>query len=206
MSTAEMRLIKPRQWHCGCFKTIVNEKREQSNVFFRYMDNILTCIKQNEEEELLKLANGLPKNLTFTNEREEDTTLPFLDMKIHRQDGKLSSAWYRKPTDTGFIMSLHECAPTRYKRNIIEGIVYRIHHATSNWTLFHQGLTEVKKMREHNSYPPSFYNSVVRSAIEKILSAKQLEKAQNSDNVQKSAKKEELHYFWNIESFIWTGS
>ena len=65
------------------------------------MDDILTCIRQHEEEELLNLVNGLQKNLTFTIEREEDTTLPFLDMTIHREDGKLSSAWYRKPTDTG---------------------------------------------------------------------------------------------------------
>ena len=45
-------------------------------------------IKQNEEEELLELAKRLHKNLTSTIEREEDTTLPFLDMKIHRQDRK----------------------------------------------------------------------------------------------------------------------
>ena len=48
MSTAEMKLIKPGQWHCGCFKTIVDEK-EQSKVIFRYSDDIFTCIKQNEE-------------------------------------------------------------------------------------------------------------------------------------------------------------
>ena len=45
------------------------------------------------------------------------------------------------------------------------------------------------------SYPPSFYNWVFGFAIEKILSAKQLEKTQNWDNVQKSAMKERTKMF-----------
>ena len=159
------------------------------------MDGIVTSIKQIDEEESLKWKYGLHKNLTITFEREEDTTLPFLDKKIHTEDAKFSSAWYRKPTDTGLIMSFHACAHTRYKRNIIKGTVYRIHHATSYSTFFRQVLTEAKRNWEQNSYPPSLHNSVVRSANEKILSAKQLEKALSSDNVQKSAEKERATLF-----------
>ena len=168
-----------------------SSQNTSTNVFWK---QVIYRVKLNEEEELLEIASGLHKNLTFTIEREEDTTLPFLDMKIYRQDRKLSSACYCKPTEAGLIMSFHACDPTRYKRKVIEGMVYPIHNATSNWALFSQGITEAKKW-EQNSYPPSFYNSVFGSVIEKILSAKQLEKTQNSDNVQKSAKKERATIF-----------
>ena len=56
------------------------QKKEPSILFFRYMNDILTCIK--EKEELPETASNLHKNLTFTIERDEKENLPFLDMKI----------------------------------------------------------------------------------------------------------------------------
>ena len=51
---------------------------------------------------------------------------------IHdHETGKLSSAWYFKPTDTGLIMNYHALAPKRYKRSVISGFVYRIYRACS---------------------------------------------------------------------------
>ena len=116
------------------------------------MNDILTCVK--EKEELPETASNLHKNLTFTIERDEKENLPFLDMKICKHRGKLHSAWYQKPTDTGFIMSYHASAPTRHKENIVEGMVYSIYHATLTWELLHNGLSEAKIIWEENSYPP----------------------------------------------------
>ena len=188
MSTAEIRQIKSGQRHCGCLKKIGSEKGKQSKLFFRYMDDIFTCVKEGGEYELLISSNVLHRNLIFTMEREEGYCTPFLEMKIRWQDGKLFSAWYRKPTDLGLIMSYHACAPTRYKRNVIEGMVYRIHHATSTWHLFHQGPIEAKKIWEKIRIRPLFITPV-RTAMEKFLSGKVV-KTQDANNVEKTAKSE----------------
>ena len=68
-------------------------------------------------------------------------------------------------------------------------MVYRIHHATFTWQLFYQGLIEAKKIWEENLYPPSLYNPIVRTAMEKFLSGKVV-KTQDADNVEKTAKSE----------------
>ena len=85
-STAQMRTIKPGQ-RVGCIRKISGQKKEPSKLFFRYMDDILTCIKE-EQKELLETANNLPKNLTFTIEREENENLPLVgyeDLQTQRK-------------------------------------------------------------------------------------------------------------------------
>ena len=59
--------------------------------------------------------------------------IPFLDMLICNQDGKLSSKWYRKPTDTGLTLNYHALAPLKYKKSVISSFIYRIYRASSNW-------------------------------------------------------------------------
>ena len=110
----------------------------------------------------------LHPNLEFTIEKENDNELPFLDLLIKRDNGKLSSSWYSKPTDTGVTLNYHACAPTKYKRNIVEGAVHRIHHTTTSWVAFDRGVEKLKTCLEANQYPPNFYNPIIADTITKI--------------------------------------
>ena len=99
---------------------------------------------------LSERANMLHPNLQFTIEIEHKNELPFLDLLIKRDNGKLSSSWYSKPTDTGVTLNYHACAPTKYKRNIVEGAVHRIHHTTTSWAAFDRGVETLKTCLEAN--------------------------------------------------------
>ena len=142
-----------------------------AKIYDRYMDDILMDIKQPSVEEKLKEINNLHKNLQFTIERENDKSLPFLDMKIiHDPDtGKLSSTWYNKPTDTGLIMNYHALAPKRYKRSVVSGFIHRIYRACSSWENFHNSLVRAKGILEKNQYPPSFYDPIMKQTLDSIL-------------------------------------
>ena len=74
------------------------------------MDDILREIKRPQIENKLEAINKLHPCLKFTMEREEDNSLPFLDMKIIHKGNTLTSTWYNKPTDTGLIMNYHALA------------------------------------------------------------------------------------------------
>ena len=87
--------------------------------FARYVHDIIRTI--NEER-----AKMLHPNLELTIEKENNE-LPFRDMLIKRDNGKLSSSWYSKPTDTGVTMN-PACAPTKYKWNIVEESITPQHH------------------------------------------------------------------------------
>ena len=129
---------------------------DNAKLFSRYVDDIIRSIKKNEIEMKLAEINSLHMSLKFTIEMEQNGELPFLDMKLCRKDGRLSSNWYYKPTDTGLIMNFHALAPIKYKRSVVTGFVYRIFRACSSWSLFHESLKKAKQILHNNQYPLFF--------------------------------------------------
>ena len=104
------------------------------------MDDILRDIKKNQIDSKLDEINNLHPSLKFTVEREKNSSIPFLDMEIHQTQGRLTSIWYTKPTDTGLMMNFHAMAPVKYKRSVVSGFVHRIFRSCSNWINFHESL------------------------------------------------------------------
>ena len=67
------------------------EIKGDSTLYSRYMDDVLRDIKSHQIDNKLIEINRLHPSLKFTVERETDSSIPFLDMKIHRRNGKLTS-------------------------------------------------------------------------------------------------------------------
>ena len=144
--------------------------KADARLYARYMDDILQNMKVRLIDEKLEEINNLHPSLTFTIERENDSSIPFLDMRIINEGGNLSSTWYNKPTDTGLIMNFHALAPKRYKRSVVSGFVHRIHRACSEWGHFHNSLQRAKKILEANQYPPAFYEPIIHATLSAIFS------------------------------------
>ena len=102
-------------------------------------------------------------------ELEIDGALPFLDMLVTRENSWLQTSWYSKPTNTGLSLSYLAVAPNKHKRNIVEGQIDRIHHATLTWEAFNDDHEKATANWEANQYPPSFYSPIVLAAVEKLL-------------------------------------
>ena len=162
-----------RPWFCGCSRPSSSARATTppAKVFGRYMDDIIRTAKREEIRDILAVANSLHPCLEFTIEEETEEKIPFLDMLLERTDNRITTSWYSKPTDTGLMMSFRACAPTRYKKNIIEGTVHRLYNTTSSWTAFHQGLESAKITWEKNQYPPDFYEPIVADTIGKFLTS-----------------------------------
>ena len=92
-----------------------------SRLYTRYMDDILCDIEKGEIDAKLTSINRLHPSLKFTIERQENGEISFLDMKITNTEGKLSSTWYTKPSNTGLMMNFHALAPKCYKRPVVSG-------------------------------------------------------------------------------------
>ena len=133
------------------------------------MDDILREIKRVDAEHKLSKINALHPNLCFTIKRETEGKLPFLDMELIHSGPQISSTWYSKPTDTGLILNFHALAPRRYKRSVVSGFVHRIFRACSTWKLFHASIQKAKVILEHNQYPPSFYESIIKQTLDEII-------------------------------------
>ena len=153
----------------GWLSKFDNSVKGNAKLFSRYMDDILREIKESEIGDKLHEINNYHPNLKFTIERENEASLPFLDMRIIRNGGRLTSSWYTKSTDTGLTMNFHALAPRKYKKSVVSGIVYRIFNACSTWNNFDTGLKKAKKLLENNQYPPSFYEPIIEKTLNKII-------------------------------------
>ena len=123
-----------------------------------------------------------------------DSLIPFLDMKIRRDNGKLTSEWFTKSTDTGLTMNYHALALSRYKQSVVPGLVHRIHKACSTWKQFHESLQKGKKILENNQYPKSFYETIVSRTLTKIIENDQKKVNENDEAVEE--KKDENDEKW----------
>ena len=168
--------------------------QDEASLYKRYMDDILREIKTDHIDEKLKEINEMHPSLKFTVERENNSAIPFLDMKIERKNGKLSSKWYSKPTDTGLTMNYHALAPIKYKRSVVSGFVHRIYRSCSNWHNFHESLEKAKSVLENNQYPKSFYEPIIKRTLDKIVENEKAddnknEKVDDSENDEEKKEK-----------------
>ena len=134
---SRFRRLKEGERTCGCSQTtphsnVIEPPAEPTEILLRYVDDILRSVRRGEVEKVFKTANSLHPNLEFTIEHETKELTAFLDLLVTCSRNKLSTSWYTKPSDTGVYLSYQACAPTKYKRNIVEGAIHRIHHTTSN--------------------------------------------------------------------------
>ena len=164
-SVEELKRMRTTSWTCGCEV----EQLVEAKLTGRYVDDVIRSAKTQEVDEILEKSNKLHTNLEFKVERLDNGSIPFLDMLATLQEGKASTAWYQKPTDTGLILSFRSLAPTIFKKNIIQGTVHRIFNATSNWQNFDDALCRAQKIWENNQYPPQFTQPIVRATLSKLL-------------------------------------
>ncbi|UYV64666.1 ACSF2, partial [Cordylochernes scorpioides] len=69
-------------------------------LYRRYIDDIIFICTEKQIPNILALLNNYNNNLRFTIEKEDNCTLPFLDIKIMKTDNRLQTTVYYKPTFT----------------------------------------------------------------------------------------------------------
>ena len=90
-------------------------------------------------------------------------------MKISvKDDDTVETEWYRKKTDTGMILNFDAIAPIKYKRNLVQGFVFTIFNACSNWKNFDTGIIEAKSILIANQYPSEFFDPIIEKTIANI--------------------------------------
>ena len=144
--------------------------KSDSSLYERYMDDVICAVRKGSVNERLRMINNLHPNLAFTRELEKDGVIAFLDMLIHDNGGKLSSSWYRKPTDTGLTLNFHALAPTKYKKSVVRSFIHRIYRSCSTWQHFHSGVASALEILHKNQYPLSFVEPIIHDTITKIVS------------------------------------
>ena len=69
--------------------------------YYRFVDDIFVILPEDIDENVfLNNFINFHKNLKFTFEKEVNGTLSFLDVSISKNNERLLTSWYRKPSNT----------------------------------------------------------------------------------------------------------
>lgn len=135
--------------------------------YYRYVDDVFAIVPKDKINDILDAFNNYHPRLKFTYETEIDNSINFLDVSIIKNNGRLITNWYRKPTFSGRYINYFSSHPERYKFNIISNLTDRAILLSD--TRFHASNIEiVKRILSNNSYPSSIINKYINRRLKDI--------------------------------------
>ena len=93
--------------------------------WYRYVDDTITAVPDDDIDDFHKHLNKQDPNIQFTKETEQNGQLPFLDCLVTRDNDKLSTTVYRKPTHTDRLLDETSYNPTMHKATTIRTLTRR---------------------------------------------------------------------------------
>lgn len=118
----------------GLFADIVMDDLETSCIsklsfkplfYYRYVDDIITCIPKNKIDEIIGVFNGYDNRLQFTSEIQNNNSISFLDVLLINENNCLITDWYKKPTFSGSTINYYSKHPLAQKIAIVYNFVHR---------------------------------------------------------------------------------
>ena len=121
--------------------------------FGRYVDDVLV-IAHNDRAiyDLRDRLNLIDNNIQFSVELEVNESLPFLDIRIHRDICGFRFSWYHKPSWTGSLLHYNSFVPLTWKIGLMKGFKSRILRICSPEYLT-SAIHELTDVFSSNGYP-----------------------------------------------------
>jgi hypothetical protein len=121
----------------------------------RFVDDVFVIIKKGSEvEKILDFLNSQHNKLKFTMEMEINKQINFLDIKVKRKnDLKIETSTYRKPTFTGVMLNWNSLTSIRYKTGLIRCLLDRSYKICSNETQKQIEMAQLRIILLKNNYP-----------------------------------------------------
>ncbi|XP_062715221.1 uncharacterized protein LOC134291471 [Aedes albopictus] len=102
----------------------LENKQITMKVYRRYVDDCFCIAKHEHIETIVETFNEFHEKLQFTVEREENRKLKFLDMTLHKQNGKIVKVWTPKQAN-GRYLDFNSESPFQHKRNTAIALIDR---------------------------------------------------------------------------------
>ena len=130
--------------------------------WLRYVDDCLTALSNNRQQEFLHFINSINRNIQFTSESEQDHEIPFLDMFIKRKENNptLTFGIYRKPTNYGRHLDFKSYHHQRHKKNVVAALRHRANKICSPDEMKKENDTIFKELVQ-NGYPRKLVKTTI---------------------------------------------
>ncbi|XP_067615696.1 uncharacterized protein [Eurosta solidaginis] len=133
----------------------------------KYVDDIFAIVRRTDVDIILKTLNEYHNKLKFTVEKEENLSIPFLDVKLHREANKVILNWYSKLISSGRIINFLSAHPLKYKintaRNLVQKILTISHHKFKE-----ANIQKIHKILKSNNFPSQLINNLIEDTLMSI--------------------------------------
>ena len=133
-------------------------------VYRRYVDDVfILCRDKEHHMKFLNYMNTMHRNITFTDEVEENDTLSFLDISLKRinDTDKFVTNVYRKQTFSGVFTNFFSCLPISFKAGLISTLLFRGFVISSSSDVFHKEVEYLKGVLHKNAFPNEFIDNCI---------------------------------------------
>jgi hypothetical protein len=136
-------------------------------LLWKCMRDDVFCIWQHGIEkanDYITYLNSVEPRIQWTNEIEDETgSIPFMDMKITRDNGGFQTKVYRKPTHTNSYSKFRSNRPESMHLNGIKGLLHRAHKICSTPADLQDELQLISNTFIANGYPPQKVDFIINS-------------------------------------------
>ena len=121
----------------------------------RFVDDTFVVIKAAHKQEFLEHINSIDHHIQFTSEESRpDGSMPFLNMMITpKEDGRLSTTVYRKPTHTDLYLQWDSHHTISSKYSVVGTLHHRVWTVCSNPQLLQQEEDYLSRVLARCKYP-----------------------------------------------------
>ena len=139
----------------------------------RYVDDIFVLLRSPDHCENIKdyLASK-HRNIRFTCEKEQNNSMPVLDVLITRTSNGFTTSVYHKPTFSGVYTNFNSFISEEYKVGLISTLLFRTFTVVSDYSKFHSEVSHLKEMLKKNAFPIKLIDSCIKKFLKKRLTEK----------------------------------
>jgi hypothetical protein len=135
---------------------VLREELQFKPVLWKRMrDDILLIWNQDSEKlsEFIEYLNGKEPRIQFTVEKEVNGSLPFLDLLIMREEDKIMTKVYRKPSHTQRYINWRSNHPKNNLLGVLKSLIHRAHAFCDKKNDLLDELALLKDVFVSNGYP-----------------------------------------------------
>lgn len=131
---------------------------------YKYVDDIVCAVPSDMIDSTLDVFNSYSEHLQFTVEKENNSSVPFLDTLVIRSpNNSIILNWYRKPTSSGRYINYYSNHPLNHKFNTIIAMKNRVEHISDD-KFVKINLRFLFDTFVNNGYPKHVLNKLIYSS------------------------------------------
>lgn len=152
------------------FNDTLAELREE-NIHFKYItkyvDDILAVIKIKDKDKILNCLNNYHPKIQFTIEVEEKGEIAFLDMKLRKNNNKITFDWFTKETSSGRIINFNATQPKNQIINTAKNLISRVLNISDD--KYHtKNISKIEKILKTNSFPNKLVKTLIDNTVKNL--------------------------------------